>query len=112
MALEPRTHRLAAGHEVATGQTAVGTVGPGARWLVKYVELLNFTGATTSVGLFVDAGDDLSPITFEAALVNTGEVKIVECYAVLNEGDDLVLAIGTGGGGGVYFHVGGLIFQT
>lgn len=107
----PRTHRLAGGNVASGGLTTLATVPPGERWLVKYATLVHFLGASTGVGLWAAFDGDFAPICRAAALGSGISATFVELYGVLNAGDELQVEYETGGGGGCYFHVGGLIFE-
>lgn len=107
----PRTTQLFAGQIGTSGLTTVGTVPPGARWLVKYVSFVPSATNPGSGGVFVVHDGELSILTYELAMVSFEHYQYVELYGVLDEGDELIVQAASVVGGDAFVHIGGLVFE-
>lgn len=107
----PRTHQLAAGNVSSSGLTTIAVPPPGARWLIKYVNLVQYSGSASDLALWLAFDGDFSMIAGVSAQPSGSPVVFKELYGVAEAGQELQLQFGVGGGGGCYFHVGGLVFE-
>lgn len=89
----------------------LGTVPPGARWLVKYVALYNGSGGPTSSGIATEQDGDYSILAWQADIPAQAFYREHEMYGVLEAGDDLVLFVFSAATPALYYHVGGLVFE-